>query len=337
MLGHQFCIYEFDKNLNILQKIKIPHSVFKNFVEKFPRWEFESLMAFRLNQEEIDFFSKYCVFKPFDLKNCVDIFLENISYYLFNLLEQKLMPISREYFQNVCKNFPREYPSDLNQDALQMLSAIIQKKMPNQMFFTPKDLILDIYQNDESYFFEIQNKALYEHLFTQFTWRHQIDFQTAMLFLKEEKINFNLSKEAKITIGYSIADDIKMIQIILQYEKHFEIYHPTRRQRKIIEELFYKALPNTNFLLGVYPLQKGQYLMPQIYINLYEDKEEGKDFYALEFNPKLFSKQTLKRMLTSWNGFKFDCIKISTKDKNNLASAFGLELSGEIYFLQFVY
>lgn len=73
-LKHQFFIYEIDKDLNILQKVKIPKSIFKIFVQTYPRYEFWVLMAFRLNQDDLAFFKSHCNFSPINPQNCFDVF-----------------------------------------------------------------------------------------------------------------------------------------------------------------------------------------------------------------------------------------------------------------------
>lgn len=37
-LNKQFYLYEIDNNLEILQKVKIPKKIFKDFVKSFYRW-----------------------------------------------------------------------------------------------------------------------------------------------------------------------------------------------------------------------------------------------------------------------------------------------------------
>lgn len=78
-LNKQFYLYEIDNNLEILQKVKIPKKIFKDFVKSFYRWEFDSFMPFRLNRDDLDFFKSQIGFEKLDVDTCVDVFL-NVKY-----------------------------------------------------------------------------------------------------------------------------------------------------------------------------------------------------------------------------------------------------------------
>lgn len=338
-LKEQFFIYEFDRMLNILQKVKIPKHIFRNFVEQSDRWEFESFMPFRLRYEDIIYFEKHCGFRPFNLEeHCIDVFVDIQDYSLIDISQKKLTKVSREFFQSSCKNVFREYPDFLDPYSLRILAKILNKPIPQNAFFTEKNLSLQITQDEDSFLFHLKHTNLYNKLFRhKFQYFFKPSFDDTMLFLQENGIDFALSKEAKSMVGYSIAYTERNIQVVLQYDEFFEICHPSKKQQANLERLFYKPLPNMNFFLGAYGLGGGRCIVPNLYFNLYGDEEED-EYYRLKFDLELVSINTLKKMFFLPKGFRVDfCTKISNQDRRRIQKKFNLNLGANEYYLDLLF
>lgn len=339
-LKEQFFIYEFDTILNIVQKVKIPKHIFQDYVKKFNRWEFEALRPFRLRHEDIAYFTKHCNFYPLDPeKNCIDVFVDMQDYSLIDIPCRKVTKISREFFQQSCKKNYKEYPDTLDLHSLKILAQILDRPIPQNAFFTEEKLHLSIMQNEDIFSFQLKETNLYNKLFfNHFEYFFKIGFRETMLFLQENDIDFKLSKEAESEVGYSIADTTRNIQVVLQYDKHFEIYVPNKKQKAILERFFYKPLPNMNFFLGVYALGGGKYIAPNLYFNIY-DQIESNDYRRLKFDLDLFSNNTLKKIFSAYNGgYVFDFYsQISNRDKQKISQKLNLNLKDNEYYLELIY
>lgn len=336
----QFFIYEFDTMLNIVQKVKIPKHIFQDYVKKFNRWEFEALRPFRLGCEDIAYFTKHCNFYPLDPeKNCIDVFIDIQDYSLIDIPYRKITKISREFFKQSCKKIYKEYPDTLDSHSLKILAQILDRPMPQNAFFTEKILHLSIMQNENIFSFRLKKTNLYDNLFSkQFEHFFKIGFRETMLFLQENDIDFKLSKEAESEVGYSIADTARNIQVVLQYDKHFEICIPDKKQKVVLEHFFYKPLPNMNFFLGVYALGGGKYIAPNLYFNIY-DQIKSNDYRRLKFDLNLFSNKTLKKIFSAYNGgYVFDFYsQISSRDKRRIFQKLNLDLKDNECYLELVY
>ncbi|WP_305863107.1 hypothetical protein [Helicobacter cholecystus] len=332
----QFFIYEFDTMLNILQKVKIPKEIFKDYVQKFDHWEFESLRPFRLNRDGIAYFVKHCNFKPINAdENCIDVYIDMQSYSLIDIPNKKITKVSREFFQHSCKKVFREYPHDLDLHSLRMIAQILNQPLPKNIFLTEKHLSLCIQQDEDIFSFKLQSSKLYKKIFNyQFKYFYNLSLNETLLFLQENNINFELSKDAKSSIGYNIADTKRDIQVIFQYDEHFEIHIPNKKQQITLERLFYKPLPNMNFFLVGYALGKERYITPNLYFNLYGDNK----YYRIKFNLNLFSVNTLKKIFSSSNGYQFNFgCKISNKDKHRIQKKLNLDIGDNECYLELIY
>lgn len=329
-LKHQFFIYEIDKDLNILQKVKIPKSIFKIFVQTYPRYEFWALMAFRLKQDDLAFFKSHCNFSPINPQNCFDVFTDLPEYVELDLSTMSLKTISREDFRKVCKSFPREYPRELDAFMLEKLQSMIHKPKIENAFFIESRLSLTFETKEDYFSFSSNNNKIYERLFSHFKFFHSLPIEESLEILKELKIDFIPPEDASFSLGYSYAGDIKTIKIALQYSDHFEIYRPTPSQRKALEEEFYRPIPNTNLLLGAYLLDRQKLLMPRPHFDFYvcdEDEREKPDATHLSLDLDLISKAKLRKLfLRSWNGSFFGYLKPSRDEAQRIAERYDLDI-----------
>ena len=89
-----------------------------------------------------------------------------------------------------------------------------------------------------------------------------------------------------------------------------------------------------NFFLGVYALGGGKYIAPNLCFNLYGDNDYGR----LEFDLELFSINTLKKIFSTSNGYKFNLdSKISNGDKQRILQKLNLDLKDSECCLELIY
>lgn len=266
-LDKQFYLYEFDSDLRILQKVKIPKSIFREFVEKYPNEFFYYYMAFRLNEKEIEFFGKTCGFKKIISHSVVDIFV-NAEYCIldFNNNVPAITKPKNSDIEKVKHIIPKEFfpENKNNKNDLEIISKITNKCYIKSVYFIVDKLILSISYADNQNSFIIKDIDSFTKLSSNFTYFHKLNREIAQGILKSNGYDFVIPKNCDdILFGFSRACSDLEFAIALQYEDSFEIFVPNETQAKELIKYFYQPLPNGNLLLYVYHFGKHKYFIPK--------------------------------------------------------------------------
>ncbi|MDO7252688.1 hypothetical protein [Helicobacter cappadocius] len=319
-LNKQFYLYEIDNDLEILQKVKIPKDIFKNFVAFFSRWEFDVFMPFRLNQDDLDFFKSQIGFVKLDVDSCVDVFLNsqyvNISFDN-NQIHIEAIPFSK--LQTFSELIPKEFFPQYREcdEELKIISKIIKEEGFHKTYFIGRSLHLDfIYKSEDSYKRTIIKNNIYPKLLREFSYVYKPSVEQIDDFIRGGVIknsfivdNFINNNYDELSLGYEGPRYAKTnnINLILQYNNYFKIYKLSNMQRKLIKKYFYKPLPSDHFYLGILQISENSFIIPtpKAYLQIYN---EGGYLIMTIFFPsnfdlneliKIFGMKKTREVLTS--------------------------------------
>lgn len=293
-LNKQFYLYEIDNNLEILQKVKIPKKIFKDFVRSFYRWEFDVFMPFRLNRDDLDFFKSQIGFEKLDVDTCVDVFL-NVKYISISFDKNQIYTkdISFRELQNFSHLIPKEFFPDCRErvEELKIISRILKKEDLKKVYFIGKGFNLDLEFEDDYERIAIK-ESIYPELINEFSYVYKptiddINYLIKNNIIRDDIINKNYKE---IILGYQSPQysKLKDINIILQYDGYFEIHHLNNIQRKLLAKYFYKPLPSDHFYLGVLQVSENSFIIPapKVYLLV---RNEGGYVIKIVFFPSKFN------------------------------------------------
>lgn len=293
--NQQFYIYEIDDNLRVLQKIKIPKPIFKNFIKNFSRWEFECFMAFRLNDDDLEFFKSQINFYRISPYSCIDVFIScHHSYICFDkdkIFMRKILYKEKKVIGKLCKNIVKfEYFPECRtqKQELKLISNIIQKDGFGKVYFIENRLKIYFHIDEiRKHIFEIDD-FIYPKLLNEFNFFYKptkIDLDNIQTFLPD-KIKVYCTKflskydYTKIELGYNADPTSPNFKLILQYDNYFEVFNPTSSQKNELEKYFYKPTPNDNLLLGILELSDNKLIIPypRLYCFVYKNRNSSSSY-----------------------------------------------------------
>lgn len=334
-LNKQFYLYEIDNNLEILQKVKIPKKIFKDFVKSFYRWEFDSFMPFRLNRDDLDFFKSQMGFEKLDVDTCVDVFL-NVKYISISFDKNKIYTkgISLRELQNFSHLIPKEFFPDCIErvEELKIISRIIKEEGFKKVYFISKIFHLDLEVEDD-YERVMIKESIYPELINEFSYVYRpsiddINYLIKNNIIRDDIINKNY-KEIILGCQSPRYSKLKDINLALQYDGYFKIYHLSNIHRQLIAKYLYKPLPIDHFYLGVLQVSENSFIipLPKVYLLIYN--KEGCIikivFFPSKFNLneliKIFGIRKTTKVITSDEFFyanKKQLMKISKIIKSDI-------------------
>lgn len=280
-LNKQFYLYEIDNNLGILQKVKIPKKIFRDFVKSFYRWEFDAFMPFRLNRDDLNFFKSQIGFEKLDVDTCVDIFL-NVEYISISFDKNQIYTkgVSFRELQNFSHLMPKEFFPDCIEcvEELKIISRIIKEEGFKKVYFIGKGFHLDLKVEDDYERFVIK-ESIYPELINEFSYVYKptiddINYLIKNNIIRDDIINKNYKQ---IILGCQSPQysKLKDINIVLQYDGYFKIYHLNNIHRQLIAKYFYKPLPIDHFYLGVLQVSENSFIIPAPKVYLLIHNEVG--------------------------------------------------------------